>query len=412
MGWASGLSAGVAAGKAGREVYNKRKISKGLSELDADQANREAADTEAGDFDEESGYDRNIEGLTAYSPDQMASSRGEIYNKFGDPDGAQRYEDQAINLRAVAEDTRRYEEGVETQEEQFGITNANALERNRLSGLAETRASANDTLDREEKQTKLDTDSEVQSLEAFAFNNPTATSEQYRAFAETAGKDGGPLTRVTGTNLRKMIQENHGIEDDDVNYGRKVVKREVSALKTDEERIEYLSKSEVLSPGFSYRLDVDGGLGGKTTLNKIDDDSGEVVGTAATFKNQEEFSIWSIKAATEDPEVALEYALNTRSKHSANRAAAVQQMRENKISLTEAWMNVRGDMIQTNSYKRIQGDEPKAEYLMRAREDLYSDAGRIYSEADPTPPASTGLPGWATRKPGQLVHKGVYYKKP
>jgi hypothetical protein len=408
MGWAAGLSAGVAAGKAGREVYNKRKISKGLSELDADQANREAADTEAGDFDEESGYDRNIEGLTAYSPDQMASSRGEIYNKFGDPDGAQRYEDQAINLRAVAEDTRRYEEGVETQEEQFNETNANAVERNRLSGLAETRASANDTLAREEKQTKLDTDSEVQSLEAFAFNNPTATSEEYRTFAATAGKDGGPLTRVKGTDLRKMIQANHNIEDDDVNYGRKMVKREVSALKTDEERIEYLSESDVLSPGFSYRLDVDGGLGGKTTLNKIDDKSGKIVGAAATFENQEEFSIWSIKAATEDPEVALEYALNTRSKHTTNRAAALQQVRENKIKLTEAWMNVRGDIIQTNSYKSLQGDEPRAEYLMRAREDLYSDAGRIYSEADPAQPQS--LQPWGAA--GPTPPAGVHYTNP
>ena len=407
MGWAAGLSAGVAAGKAGREVYNKRKISKGLSELDADQANRKAADTEAGDFDEESGYDRNIEGLTAYTPDQMASSRGEIYNKFGDPDGAQRYEDQAINLRAVAEDTRRYEEGVETQEEQFGITNANAVEGNRIRGLTETRLDKNDELAREREQGELDTADEVQALENFAFNNPTATSEEYRTFAATAGKDGGPLARVKGTDLRKMIQANHDIEDDDVNYGRKMVKREVSALKTDEERIEYLSESDVLSPGFSYRLDVDGGLGGKTTLNKIDDDTKKVVGVAATFENPEEFSIWSIKAATEDPEVALEYALNTRSKHTTNRAAALQQVKENKIKLTEAWMNVRGDMIQTNSYKRLLGDELKAEYLMKAREDLYRDAGRIYSEADPAQPQS--LQPWGA---GPTPPAGVYYTKP
>ena len=82
-------------------------------------------------------------------------------------------------------------------------------------------------------------------------------------------------------------------------------------------------------------------------------------------------------------------------------------MKENKIKLTEAWMNVRGDMIQTNSYKRLLGDELKAEYLMKAREDLYRDAGRIYSEADPAQPQS--LQPWGA---GPTPPAGVYYTKP
>lgn len=44
---------------------------------------------------------------------------------------------------------------------------------------------------------------------------------------------------------------------------------------------------------------------------------------------------------------------------------------------------------------------------MRAREDLYSDAGRVYSETDPAKPDPAGLPAWAT--PGG---SGVYYTKP
>mgnify|MGYP003671363608 FL=1 len=137
MGWAAGLSAGVAAGKAGREVYNKRKISKGLSELDADQANREAADTEAGDFDEESGYDRNMEGLTAFTPSEMASKRGGLYTGAGDLEGGQRYEDQATAFRKE-----------ERQQAQFDTTNANTLETNRIAnerlGLDTTAANTAD----------------------------------------------------------------------------------------------------------------------------------------------------------------------------------------------------------------------------------------------------------------------------
>ena len=106
MGFAAGLSAGVAAGKAGRATWEEREtkkrdeqIAKSLSDLDADQANREAADTEAGDFDEESGYDRNMEGLTAFTPSEMASKRGGLYTGAGDLEGGQRYEDQATAFR-------------------------------------------------------------------------------------------------------------------------------------------------------------------------------------------------------------------------------------------------------------------------------------------------------------------------
>ena len=144
MGFAAGLSAGVAAGKAGRATWEEREakkrdeqIAKSLSDLDADQANREAADTEAGDSDEEYGYDRNMEGLTAFTPSEMASKRGGLYTSAGDLEGGQRYEDQATAFRKE-----------ERQQAQFDTTNANTLETNRIAnerlGLDTTAANTAD----------------------------------------------------------------------------------------------------------------------------------------------------------------------------------------------------------------------------------------------------------------------------
>ena len=144
MGWAAGMAAGTAMAAqalANRDAKEKKErdasIAKGLTDLDANQANRKAADTEAGDFDEESGYDRNIEGLTAYTPSEMASKRGGLYTGAGDLEGGQRYEDQATALRKE-----------ERQQAQFDTTNANTLETNRIAnerlGLDTTAANTAD----------------------------------------------------------------------------------------------------------------------------------------------------------------------------------------------------------------------------------------------------------------------------
>lgn len=402
MGFASGLSAGVAAGKAGREAWNERKISKGLSELDADQANRTAADDklreEIGDSDEASGYERNfqddlgidVEGLTAYSPAEMASRRGAVYNKFGDPDGGLRYEDEATALREAKESTRRFDANYEQAADQFGITNANAVEANRLGGLRETRAAANDLQGREAETRRVEKEKETKLLNDFLMENSNPTSTQVKEFIASSN-----MEQVSLPEVRAAVKGSYGMGDEEIEQGRKQIKRDVAGLKTNSARMKYMSDSDLITPGFRYELEVDKNSKRaqlvKVNDQMVDDGKGTMVKgpkwgkreSEQSFQSEDDFGRWAIKEATENPEVALSYAMDSRASYKSTRAAAAQQVIENKIDVGTAWSSTRQDIIKSPHYLGMTAasgegetkEENQANYLITEQDAFFEDSG-------------------------------------
>ena len=147
MGWAAGMAAGTAMAAqalANRDAKEKKErdasIAKGLTDLDANQALRVkyAAENDPSNISiantEQSGGlgtntlapEANSSPVqspgAAYTPLEMAEKRRGLYTENNDLEGSRRYEDQVTSLRAVEENTRRFDEAALEQQNQFNQT--------------------------------------------------------------------------------------------------------------------------------------------------------------------------------------------------------------------------------------------------------------------------------------------------
>ena len=147
MGWAAGMAAGTAMAAqalANRDAKEKKErdasIAKGLTDLDANQALRVkyAAENDPSKISiantEQSGGlgtntlapEANSSPVqspgAAYTPLEMAEKRRGLYTENNDLEGSMRYEDQVTSLRAVEENTRRFDEAALEQQNQFNQT--------------------------------------------------------------------------------------------------------------------------------------------------------------------------------------------------------------------------------------------------------------------------------------------------